>query len=283
MTASILDGKQVAQQKLMNLKQIVTQRAAQGIRPPSLAVIRVGEDAASIIYVNHKIRACTEVGFISVSYVLDTQTTESELLTLINDLNQRQDIDGILVQLPLPIHINKDIILETILPYKDVDGFHPYNIGRLAQGNPNLRPCTPFGIIQLLQYYHIELRGLHAVVIGASNIVGRPMALELLLTSSTVTICHSATRHLEDHVRMADLLIVATGKYNIVKTDWLHSKQIIIDVGMHRKDNAKIHGDIDYEKAKHIVNWITPVPGGVGPMTISVLLQNTLKNQKIPD
>ncbi len=276
MTASILDGKQVATNIIASMKQAISIRSQQGIRPPALAVIQVGEDPASSIYVKNKIKACSEAGITSKSYPLETNTTQSDLLTLIDELNHNPDIDGILVQLPLPSQINKNIIIERIIPSKDVDGFHPYNLGRLAQGNPNLRPCTPYGITRLLQHYEIPLRGLHAVVVGASNIVGRPMALELLLAGSTVTICHRSTRSLENHVRVADLIVVATGSYDVVKPDWIHAKQIVIDVGMHRSENGTLHGDMDYLKAKERAAWITPVPGGVGPMTICMLLQNTL-------
>ena len=276
MTASILQGKHVATQIIAGMKQTIFERSQQGLRPPALAVIQVGDDPASSVYVNNKIKACADAGITSLSYRLETTISQSVLLTLIDELNQNSDVDGILVQLPLPSHINKSIIIEHIAPSKDVDGFHPYNLGRLAQGNPNLRPCTPYGIIQLLQYYDLSLSGLHAVVVGASNIVGRPMALELLLAGATVTICHRATRALENHVRMADLIVIATGSYDVVKTDWLHAKQIIVDVGMHRRENGSLHGDMDYSEAHRRVAWITPVPGGVGPMTICMLLQNTL-------
>lgn len=276
MTASILNGKQVATEIISDIKQAITKRCRQGLRPPALAVIQVGHDPASSIYVNNKIKACTEAGLTSVSYQLETNTTELALITLIDELNKNADIDGILVQLPLPEQINKSTIIERIAPTKDVDGFHPYNLGRLAQGNPNLRPCTPYGIIQLLKYYNLKLRGLNAIVVGASNIVGRPMALELLLEGATVTICHRSTRALESHVKMADLIVVATGSYDVVKAHWLHSKQIIIDVGMHRRENGTLHGDMNYLEAKERVAWITPVPRGVGPMTICMLLQNTV-------
>lgn len=276
MTASILDGKAVAKHQLLKIKQAVIARQQQGFRPPALAVVRVGDDAASIVYVNHKMKACTEAGVTSVSYDLEEMTSEVKLLQLIDELNTRDDIDGILIQLPLPKHIDKTRILESISPFKDVDGFHPYNLGRLAQGNPSLRPCTPFGIIQLLQHYDLPLKGLDAVVVGASNIVGRPMALELLLAGATVTICHSATHALEKHVRRADLVVVATGKLNVVQAEWFHAKHIIVDVGIHRRENGVLHGDIDYETAKKKVAWISPVPGGVGPMTIAMLLHNTL-------
>ena len=276
MTASILNGKHVAKEILCTIKTIIATRGEQGLRPPALAVIKVGHDPASTIYVNNKIKACAEAGLTSISYQLEPTTTESDLIKLIDEFNQNPDIDGILVQLPLPSNICERIIIERISPSKDVDGFHPYNLGRLAQGNPNLRPCTPYGIISLLNHYTIPLRGIHAVVVGASNIVGRPMALELLLAGATVTICHRSTQALEKHVRMANLVIVATGNYDVVKADWFHSDQIIVDVGIHRREDGTLHGDINHSEAQKRVAWITPVPGGVGPMTICMLLQNTL-------
>jgi methylenetetrahydrofolate dehydrogenase (NADP+)/methenyltetrahydrofolate cyclohydrolase len=276
MTASIIDGKLVASEIKKNIKKIVTSHMLSGNRAPGLAVILLGDDPASHIYVNNKRKVCEEVGFNSYAYDLPSKTTEEELIALIDRLNVNNEVDGILVQLPLPAHINTSIIIERISPKKDVDGFHPYNLGRLAQGNPLLRPCTPYGVIQLLNYYEIDLRGMNAVVVGASNIVGRPMALELLLAKATITLCHSATKQLERHIREADLVIVAAGSHNAVKTAWLHDKQIIVDVGIHRGKDGKIHGDIDFEVAKTKVKAITPVPGGVGPMTISTLLQNTL-------
>lgn len=276
MTASILQGKHVATEIIASIKQTISERSQQGKRPPALAVIQIGDDPASSVYVNNKIKACADAGITSLSYRLETTISQSALLSLIDELNQNPDVDGILVQLPLPSHINKSIIIEHITPAKDVDGFHPYNLGRLAQGNPSLRPCTPYGIIKLLQHYEIPLSGLHAVVVGSSTIVGRPMALELLRAGATVTICHRATRALESHVRIADLIVIATGSYDVVKTDWLHAQQIIIDVGMHRHENGTLHGDMDYPEAQKRVAWITPVPGGVGPMTICMLLQNTL-------
>lgn len=276
MVATILDGKSVAAKIKMQLKQDVATRLQQGRRAPGLAVVLVGENSASTIYVNHKRAACLDVGFNSYAYHLPSETTESELLTLIDNLNKDSDVDGILVQLPLPSHINTRQIIEHIHPDKDVDGFHPSNLGRLAQGNPRLRPCTPAGVIELLNHYQLPITGLHAVVIGASNIVGRPMALEFLLAKATVTICHSSTRNLEQHVRIADIIVVATGVANIINTDWLQPTQILIDIGMHRRQDGTVHGDVDFNIAKDRVDWITPVPGGVGPMTICMLLQNTL-------
>ena len=276
MTASILDGKLVASKLKITLKDAIANRSLKGLRPPGLAVILVGNNEASKIYVNNKRELCKEVGIKSLAYDLPEKTTEDELIDLIKQLNNSDEIDGILVQLPLPAHISSSNILEHISPKKDVDGFHPFNLGRLAQGNPLLRPCTPFGIIQLLNYYDINLLGKHAVIVGASNIVGRPMALELLLAKATVTICHSATKNLNEHISVADIIVVAAGSYNVVKPNWLNSEQVLIDVGIHRHQNGDIHGDVDFNKAIKKVKWITPVPGGIGPMTIATLLQNTM-------
>lgn len=276
MTANILDGKKVSAQLKDSIKLAVRQLQLKTGHTPGLAVVLVGDNPASKIYVNVKRRTCDEVGFNSFAYDLPETSSEEALLGLIDELNKSDQIDGILVQLPLPEHIDTVKIIESIDPQKDVDGFHPYNIGRLAQRHPLLRPCTPYGIIQLLEFYQISLEGKHAVVVGASNIVGRPMALEFLLTAATVTICHRFTKNLEQHVRSADVLVVATGVRHVVDVKWLQQDQIIIDVGMHRQTNGTLVGDIDFENAKSKVAWITPVPGGVGPMTIATLLQNTL-------
>lgn len=276
MTASILDGKRVASEIKATIKHHVELAIEHDHRPPGLAVVLLGDDPSSALYVKGKRQACLDVGFHSFAYHLPYHTTEKELLLLIDTLNQATDVDGILVQLPLPEHISTHTIIEQINPLKDVDGFHPYNLGRLAQGNPTLRPCTPYGVMQLLAYYHLAIQGKHAVVIGTSNIVGRPMALELLLAKATVTLCHSLTEQLEHHVRHADLIVSATGVHHIIDVDWLNENQIIIDVGMHRLSDQTLCGDIDFHHAKHKVAWITPVPGGVGPMTIATLLQNTL-------
>ncbi len=274
--ASILDGRHVASEIKKDIQLNVEKRLKHGLRPPGLAVVLLGDDPASCIYVNSKRKTCVELGFNSFAYNLPVQTTESELLSLIDTLNNAEDVNGILVQLPLPTHINTATVIEHIHPTKDVDGFHPYNLGRLAQGNPALRPCTPYGIIKLLDYYQIELQGKYAVVVGASNVVGRPMALELLLAKATVTVCHSATVALERHIRMADIIVVATGKRDLIDTTWLNKNQILVDVGMHRLPNGTIRGELDFHAAKNNVAWITPVPGGVGPMTICMLLYNTL-------
>jgi len=275
MTASLLDGKHVASLRLNNLKKRVDAHIAQGHSAPGLAVILLGDDPASHIYVNHKRKACQKVGFNTYAYDLPAETDESNLIELIDNLNEAPEVHGILVQLPLPSHINSRAIIERIKPSKDVDGFHPYNLGRLAQGDPTLRPCTPYGIINLLKHYEINPFGKRAVVIGSSNIVGRPMMLELLLAKATVTVCNRATRNLESHVREAELIIIAAGSKDILDPSWFSKNQIVIDVGMHREENGKLRGDINFEQVKNKVAWITPVPGGVGPMTICTLLENT--------
>lgn len=276
MSASLLDGRILASLRRDELKQRLQEHVQQGKRAPGLAVILIGDDPASSIYVNNKRKACEEVGITSHSYDLPAKTSQDELLRLINELNLSDQIDGILIQLPLPTHINTLTVIEHIKPEKDVDGFHPYNLGRLAQRNPLLRPCTPLGIMNLLQHYKLNVKGKHAVVIGASNIVGRPMSLELLLAGATVTICHKFTQQLQKFVEIADFIIVATGVMNIINTDWLNEQQVLIDVGMHRLADGSLRGDVDFKKAINKVAWITPVPGGVGPMTIVSLLENTM-------
>jgi len=276
MSAQIIDGKAIASELKHTLKQANDQRLAQGLRAPGLAVILIGGDPASQVYVGSKRRSCEQIGFKSESYDLAESTSESELLALINKLNNDETIDGILVQLPLPQHINAEKVIESIAPDKDVDGFHPYNIGRLAQRNPQLRPCTPKGVMTLLQSTGVDLHGQEAVVVGASNIVGRPMALELLLAGCTTTVCHRWTKDLEFHVRRADILIVAVGKPNFIPGDWIRQGAIIIDVGINRLENGTLTGDVEFDVAKEKASWITPVPGGVGPMTVATLMENTL-------
>ncbi len=277
MLAKIIDGKTIAQTIRQEVAQKVQQRLDQGKRAPGLAVILVGANPASQIYVGSKRRACEEVGFLSRSYDLPDTTTEAELLKLIDDLNQDTEIDGILVQLPLPAGIDNVKVIERIHPDKDVDGFHPYNVGRLCQRAPRLRPCTPRGIVTLLDRYGINTYGLNAVIIGASNIVGRPMSLELLLAGCTTTVTHRFTKDLEQHVRNADLLVVAVGKPNFIPGDWVKPGAIVIDVGINRLENGKVTGDVDFDEASKHASWITPVPGGVGPMTVATLIQNTLQ------
>lgn len=277
MLAKIIDGKTIAQAIRQEVAQKVQTRIANGKRAPGLAVILVGANPASQIYVGSKRRACEEVGFISRSYDLPDTTTEAELLKLIDDLNQDNEIDGILVQLPLPAGIDNVKVIERIHPDKDVDGFHPYNVGRLCQRAPRLRPCTPRGIVTLLERYDINTYGLNAVIIGASNIVGRPMSLELLLAGCTTTVTHRFTKDLEQHVRNADLLVVAVGKPNFIPGEWIKPGAIVIDVGINRLENGKVTGDVDFDEASKRAEWITPVPGGVGPMTVATLIQNTLQ------
>lgn len=276
MTAQLIDGKSIAANIREDIANKVKARQKLGLRIPGLAVILVGNDPASEIYVAHKRKDCEQVGFISKSYDLPANITQQELLSLIDELNDDDTIDGILVQLPLPSHLNAAPLLERIRPDKDVDGFHPFNIGRLAQRNPLLRPCTPKGIIQLLASIKVDLYGLNAVVIGASNIVGRPMALELLLAGCTVTVTHRFTKDLAAHVANADLVVVAVGKTNLVKGQWIKPGAIVIDVGINRRDDGKLIGDVEFDVALQRASWITPVPGGVGPMTRACLLENTL-------
>lgn len=277
MTAQLIDGKTIAANLRQQIAERVAQRLAQGQRAPGLAVILVGSDPASQVYVAHKRKDCEEVGFVSRAHDLPADTTQEELMALIDALNEDPEIDGILVQLPLPPQLDASKILEHIRPEKDVDGFHPFNVGRLAQRIPLLRPCTPKGIMTLLQSTGVDLHGLDAVVVGASNIVGRPMALELLLAGCTTTVTHRFTRDLEAHVRRADLLVVAVGKPGLVKGEWIKPGAIVIDVGINRQADGKLVGDVDFEAACQRAAWITPVPGGVGPMTRAGLLENTLQ------
>ncbi|MBY6017288.1 bifunctional methylenetetrahydrofolate dehydrogenase/methenyltetrahydrofolate cyclohydrolase FolD [Halomonas denitrificans] len=276
MSAAIIDGKAIAASIRQTIQASVAQRVSRGLRAPGLAVILVGQDPASQVYVGNKRRACEQVGFVSKSYDLPATTGETELLSLIDSLNDDATIDGILVQLPLPDHIDSAKVIERIQPNKDVDGFHPYNVGRLAQRIPVLRPCTPMGIMTLIESTGVPTHGLHAVVVGASNIVGRPMTLELLLAGCTTTTCHRFTENLRAEVERADLLVVAVGKPHFIPGDWVKPGAIVIDVGINRLDNGNLVGDVDYAVAAEQAAHITPVPGGVGPMTIASLLQNTL-------
>lgn len=276
MTAQIIDGKAIAQSIRTQLAIKVTARKEAGQRVPGLAVILVGADPASQVYVGSKRRACEEVGFLSQSFDLPSETSEADLLALIDKCNDDAAIDGILVQLPLPKHIEESKVIERIRPDKDVDGFHPYNVGRLAQRIPVLRSCTPMGIMTLIKSTGVDTYGLDAVVVGASNIVGRPMTLELLLAGCTTTTCHRFTRNLEDKIRGADLVIVAVGKANFIPGEWIKPGAIVIDVGINRLGDGKLVGDIQFDVAAQHASYITPVPGGVGPMTIASLLENTL-------
>lgn len=276
MSAKIIDGKQVAQTIRSQVAAQVQQRLAAGKRAPGLAVILVGADPASQVYVGSKRRACEEVGFLSRSYDLSATASQEELLALIDQLNADSHVDGILVQLPLPDHFDTTQVLERIQPDKDVDGFHPYNVGRLAQRIPALRPCTPKGIMTLIETTGVKTHGLHSVVVGASNIVGRPMTLELLLAGCTTTTCHRFTRDLEDQVRRADLLVVAVGKPNFIPGEWIKPGALVIDVGINRLADGSLVGDVEFETARSHASFITPVPGGVGPMTVASLMENTL-------
>lgn len=277
MSAKIIDGKTIAQQVRNEVAEQVKQRLAAGKRAPGLAVVLVGENPASQIYVASKRRACDEVGFLSRSYDLPATTSEAELLALIDRLNADGEIDGILVQLPLPAGIDNVKVLERIHPDKDVDGFHPYNVGRLCQRAPKLRPCTPRGIVTLLERYNIDTYGLNAVVVGASNIVGRPMSMELLLAGCTTTVTHRFTKNLRHHVENADLLVVAVGKPGFIPGDWIKPGAIVVDVGINRLESGKVVGDVDFDAASERAAYITPVPAGVGPMTVATLIQNTLQ------
>jgi len=276
MTAQNIDGTLISQTVRSEVAARVKARVEAGLRAPGLAVVLVGEDPASQVYVGSKRRACEEVGFVSKSFDLPASSSEEELLALIDELNNDDEIDGILVQLPLPAGIDTTHVLERIHPEKDVDGFHPYNVGRLAQRIPKLRSCTPKCIITLLDRYNIELRGKHAVVVGASNIVGRPMTLELLLAGCTTTTCHRFTKDLESHVRQADVVVVAVGKPNFIPGEWIKKGAVVIDVGINRLDSGKLVGDVEYDKARESASFITPVPGGVGPMTVASLIENTM-------
>jgi methylenetetrahydrofolate dehydrogenase (NADP+)/methenyltetrahydrofolate cyclohydrolase len=279
MPAQLIDGKAFAAE----LRRDVGRQAATRKRAPGLAVVLVGADPASQIYVRNKRQACEQVGFVSKAYDLPSDTPEPKLLGLIDELNADPSIDGILVQLPLPAHIHTEAVIERIRPDKDVDGFHPYNLGRLAQRIPKLRPCTPYGVIKLLEHYGEKFYGRHAVVVGASNIVGRPMALELLLMGATVTVCHRFTEHTDRHVAEADILVVAVGKPELVKGAWIKPGATVVDVGMNRMPDGTLKGDVEFEKARERAAFITPVPGGVGPMTVAMLLVNTLSAAEVHD
>lgn len=280
-TAKILDGKAVAaivRRKVAEDARVFSARAG---RPPGLAVVQVGADPASSVYVRHKRKACAEAGIESFAYDLPASTSTAELLALIVKLNTDDRVDGILVQLPLPKGRDATRIMDTVDPAKDVDGFHPVNTGLLAQKRPALRPCTPYGVIKLAEEYGIPLTGARATVVGASNIVGRPMALELLLARATVTICHTGTRDLEAEVARADVVVVAVGKPGFVPGAWIREGAAVFDVGVNRLENGKLVGDVEYEVAASRAEWITPVPGGLGPMTIAMLLANTLEAARL--
>ncbi|MGM0782928.1 MAG: bifunctional methylenetetrahydrofolate dehydrogenase/methenyltetrahydrofolate cyclohydrolase FolD [Pseudomonadota bacterium] len=283
MTAQRIDGKAIAAEVRQQVARRVDARHAEGKRTPGLAVIVVGDDPASHVYVSNKHRACEQAGVLSFRHSLSADITQQALEALIDELNADSRIDGILLQLPLPGHLDERPLLERILPHKDVDGFHPYNLGRLAQRLPLLRPCTPKGVMTLLSASGLKVRGLDATVVGASNIVGRPMALELMLAGCTTTVCHRFTRDLESHVRRAQLLVVAVGKPGIVKGEWVRDDAIVIDVGINREEDGRLVGDVEFGPAAERAGWITPVPGGVGPMTVASLLENTLYAAELHD
>ena len=283
MAAQLIDGKKISQQRIEAVAQAVKARQGKGLHTPCLAVVLVGDDPASAVYVRNKKLACQKSGIESRSYELPSETTQDDLLKLVDELNGDPAVDGILVQLPLPAHIDSQAVLERIEPHKDVDGFHPYNVGRLVVKMPLMRPCTPKGVMTLLEAYGIDPKGKKAVVVGASNIVGRPQALELLLSRATVTICHSATQNLADEVAAADILVVGVGIPNFVKGEWVKPGAVVIDVGINRLDNGSLCGDVEFDVAKERASMITPVPGGVGPMTIATLLENTVHAASLHD
>jgi methylenetetrahydrofolate dehydrogenase (NADP+)/methenyltetrahydrofolate cyclohydrolase len=281
MSAQLIDGKAVAERLVEKVRVGVETRLAQGKRAPALAVVLVGDDPASAVYVGGKKRACEKAGVRSVSYELPAETSQQQLLEIIDELNADAGVDGILVQLPLPKQIDPQTVIERIDPKKDVDGFHPYNVGRLAIKMPLMRPCTPRGVMTLLEEYGIDPKGKKAVIVGASNIVGRPQALEMLMARATVTVCHSATQNLAAEVAAADILVVGVGIPNFVKGEWVKPGAVVIDVGINRLDSGKLCGDVEFDAARERAGFITPVPGGVGPMTIATLLQNTLDSANL--
>ena len=276
MPASVIDGKAIALEIQGEVAEQIKSRVAAGLRPPGLATILVGDDGASRIYVRNKRRACDAAGIRSFDHDLPGNTPQQALLELIDELNTNEAVDGILVQLPLPEHIEETLVIERITPTKDVDGFHPYTVGRLSQRIPVLRPCTPHGIMVLLERSGVDLVGQHVVVVGASNHVGRPLALEMLLAGATTTVCHRFTRDLETYIRDADVLCVAVGKPGLVQGEWIKQGAVVIDVGITRIDDGRLVGDVDFATAQERARLITPVPGGVGPMTVASLLSNTL-------
>ncbi|WP_124948517.1 bifunctional methylenetetrahydrofolate dehydrogenase/methenyltetrahydrofolate cyclohydrolase FolD [Sulfuriferula thiophila] len=283
MSAQLLDGKSLSEKIIAGIQSQVTKRDVAGLAIPALAVILVGSDPASSIYVRNKRNACIKAGVRSISYDLPATTTQADLLALIDELNREVGVHGILVQMPLPAQIDPETVIERIHPDKDVDGFHPYNIGRLAVRMPTLRSCTPYGVMRLLALAHDDLKGLNAVVVGSSNHVGRPMGLELLLAGCTVTTCHRFTKNLAEFVGQADILVVAVGRAELVKGAWIKPGATVIDVGINRLDDGSLCGDVEFAPAAERAAWITPVPGGVGPMTVAMLLENTLQAAQAAD
>ncbi len=273
--ANILDGLKASAAVIESVHSAIEQHVGAGGRRPGLAVVLVGNDTASSIYVRAKRRDCERAGIVARDFDLDASTSQDQLLSLIDQLNSDPVIDGILVQLPLPAHIDETQVTNRINPDKDVDGFHAFNVGRLALRQPGLRPCTPRGVMALLSFHDVEVRSRHAVIVGASNIVGRPMSLELLYTGATVTVTHRFTENLEKYVRDAELLVSAVGKRGIVDSNWIQPGAVVVDVGINRLPDGRITGDIDFETASKRASWISPVPGGVGPMTRAMLMLNT--------
>lgn len=279
--SELIDGKKVSEDTRAEIaKGIEELKSSSGITP-GLAAVLVGDDPASEIYVRNKRKACEKVGIYSEEHKLPAETTEEELLELVNKLNNDDKIHGILVQLPLPDHINETNILRNVSPLKDVDGFHPENVGRLVEGNPRFISCTPYGIIKMLDYYNIEIKGAEAVVVGRSNIVGKPIGILLLHRHATVTTCHSRTKDLGEVTRRADILVAAIGRANFITADMVKDGAVVIDVGINRNEEGKLTGDVDFANLSDKVSYITPVPGGVGPMTITMLLWNTLESAKL--
>ena len=283
MSAQIIDGKAVSVKCLDKIAAEVAKRTTENKRPPCLAVILVGDNPASHVYVRNKKNACEKVGFRSLSYEKSADFSEAELLALIDELNNDETVDGILVQLPVPPHIDSQKIIERIRPDKDVDGFHPYNIGRLAVKMPLMRPCTPKGVMTMLAEYDIDVKGKNVTIVGQSNIVGRPQALEMLMNRATITVCHTATKDLPAEVARADIVVAAVGRPNCIKGEWIKDGAVVIDVGINRLENGKLCGDVEFATAQEKASYITPVPGGVGPMTIASLLENTLEAAKLHD
>ena len=276
-TAQIIDGKAISKRVRAEVRATVDGMVAAGRRPPGLAVVMVGDNPASAVYVRNKRLACADCGIRSVDVDLPQSTSELELLAVIDRLNADPEIDGILVQLPLPEQIRQSEVVERIDPRKDVDGFHPYNIGRLAERSPLIRPCTPYGVVRMLEHIGVSVKGRHCVVVGASNIVGRPMSLELLLMGATTTVTHRFTPDLEHYVREAEVLIAAAGKPGLVRGEWIRPGAVVVDVGINRRDDGSLTGDVEFEAAAQRASWISPVPGGVGPMTVAMLMKNTLE------
>lgn len=277
MSAKIIDGKKISESLRLSISEAVKNRK-EGTRAPGLAVIIVGDNPASRIYVNNKKKACEMCGFYSVEYALDENAEEKELLELIERLNKDEKIDGILCQLPLPKQIDENKVIDAIAPEKDVDGFSPVNTGNLLSGKPCFAPCTPAGVVEMLKYAGIEIAGKHCVIVGRSNIVGKPAALLMLRENATVTVCHSRTKNLAEEVRRADIVIAAIGKASFITADMIKEGAVVVDVGINRFENGKVTGDVDFDAVREKASYITPVPGGVGPMTITMLMKNTLES-----